>query len=69
MQDERSLARNQEIAGQRLVELVAKALAPPPAERRGTRPTRAARQERLDQKAHRSRVKRTRRPESHDDEA
>jgi ribosome-associated protein len=69
VQDERSLARNQEIAAQRLAELVANALAPPPAARRATRPTRAARRERLDQKARRSRVKRTRRPELHDDEA
>jgi ribosome-associated protein len=68
VQDERSLARNQEIAVQRLAELVANP-PPPPAERRATCPSRAARQSRLSQKARRSRVKRTRRPESHRDEA
>lgn len=60
-QDERSLARNQEIAAERLTELVAAALAPPPPPRRPTRPSRAARRERLEGKAIRSTVKRLRR--------
>src|SRR5919205_2588949 len=41
IQDERSLARNQELATQRLAELVAQALAPPPPPRRPTRPGRS----------------------------
>ena len=40
VQDERSLSRNQEIAGERLADLVAEALAPPPPTRRPTRPSR-----------------------------
>jgi len=59
-QDERSLARNQEIAAERLTELVAAALAPPPPPRRPTRPSRAARQERLQGKSIRANVKRLR---------
>lgn len=60
IQDERSLARNQEIAAERLTELVAAALAPPPPPRRPTRPSRAARQERLQGKSIRANVKRLR---------
>ena len=59
-QAERSLARNQEIAAERLAELVAEALAPPPAPRRPTRPSRAQREARLTGKSIRSAVKRLR---------
>lgn len=54
IQDERSLARNQEIAAEQLRDRVAQALAPPPPRRR-TRPSRAARRERLEAKARRAR--------------
>src|SRR5918911_1669275 len=60
IQDERSLARNQEIAAEQLRDRVAEALAPPPPPRRRTRPSRAARRERLDAKARRGAVKRLR---------
>jgi ribosome-associated protein len=60
IQDERSLARNQEIAAQRLGERVARALAPPPPPRRATRPSRAARRARLETKTRRASVKRLR---------
>jgi ribosome-associated protein len=59
-QEDRSLARNQEIAAARLTELVAAALAPPPPPRRPTRPSRSARRARLEGKAIRSTVKRLR---------
>jgi ribosome-associated protein len=62
VQDERSLSRNQEIAVERLTDLVAQALAPPPPPRRPTRPTRARREARLADKAHRGSTKRLRRP-------
>jgi ribosome-associated protein len=61
VQDERSLARNQEIAVQRLHDRVAEALAPPPPPRRLTRPSRAARRERLEAKVRRGAVKQLRR--------
>ena len=61
IQDERSLTRNQEIAAQRLHDRVAEALAPPPPPRRLTRPSRAARRERLEAKARRGAVKHLRR--------
>jgi ribosome-associated protein len=64
IQDERSLARNQEIAAQRLQERIAEALRPPPPPRRPTRPSRAARRERLEAKARRGAVKDLRRPPS-----
>jgi len=62
VQNERSLARNREIAVQRLTELVAEALAPPPPPRRPSRPSRAKREARLASKARRSADKRLRRP-------
>ena len=60
IQDERSLARNQEIAAEQLRDRVAEALAPPPPRRR-TRPSRAARRDRLEAKARRGAVKQLRR--------
>jgi ribosome-associated protein len=59
IQDERSLARNQEIAAQRLRERVAEATAPT-SPRRATRPSRAARRRRLDSKTRRGAAKRLR---------
>jgi ribosome-associated protein len=61
VQDERSLSRNQEIATERLSELVEQALAPPPPPRRPTRPSRARRAARLDDKTRRGGIKRLRR--------
>ena len=61
-QEERSLARNQQNVVERLGELVARALAPPPPKRRPTRPSRGQRQARLTEKSVRSQVKRLRRP-------
>ena len=61
VQDERSLARNQEIAAERLGARVAEALAPPPPPRRPTRPSRAARRERLETKTRRGALKQLRR--------
>ena len=67
IQDDRSLARNQEIAAERLFELVDAALAPPPPPRRPTRPSRAARARRLADKVRRGGLKRQRRtPPDHD---
>jgi ribosome-associated protein len=61
-QAERSRERNREIVVERLERRIADALAPPPAPRRRTRPTRAARERRLADKARRSQVKAARRP-------
>jgi ribosome-associated protein len=59
-QDARSQARNRELALRRLEERLARALHVPRA-RTATRPTKAARQRRLDAKARRGAVKRDRR--------
>jgi ribosome-associated protein len=67
IQDERSLSRNQDIAVERLTELVARAIAPPPPTRRRTRPTRSARQARLSTKARRGDTKRLRQPPAGED--
>jgi ribosome-associated protein len=64
-QDARSQARNRELALERLREkLVAGLRRPKP--RRPTKPSRAARQRRLDQKRHQSQRKAQRRPPSDD---
>ncbi len=60
-QDERSQARNRELALERLRDRLAQALAVPRA-RRATRPTRAARERRLDAKRRQAERKRDRRP-------
>jgi ribosome-associated protein len=65
VQDERSLARNQEIAVDRLRRLVAEALTPP-TPRRATRPTRASRERRLADKLRRGTAKDRRRPPTED---
>jgi ribosome-associated protein len=56
----RSQDRNRAEARQKLEALVARAVAPPPPKRRPTRPTRAARDKRLEGKARRARVKKLR---------
>lgn len=55
--EHRTQYANRQAARRRLAELLAQALAPQPAPRRATRPSRAARQRRLDAKHHRSRTK------------
>ena len=59
-QDERSQARNRELAGQRIVDQVTEA-AKPRRKRRPTSPTAASREQRLGEKRRRSEVKRLRR--------
>ena len=68
IQDERSLARNQEIAAERLRERVVDALAPEPPPRRPTRPGRGARRARLEAKIRRGSIKRLRRSPEHESE-
>jgi ribosome-associated protein len=60
-QDERSQARNRELALTRLAERLATAVAPPK-RRRATRPTAASRERRLQAKRQRTERKRERRP-------
>jgi ribosome-associated protein len=62
--EHRSQLRNREAAEARLVSLVADAIAPPPRQRRPTRPSKAAQQRRIDEKKRRAEIKRLRRPES-----
>jgi ribosome-associated protein len=57
VQDERSLARNQDLAVERLKDLVSKALAPPAPARRPTRPSRASRERRIAAKVRHGRNK------------
>jgi ribosome-associated protein len=61
----RSQLRNREAAERRLVEILTKAIAPPPRRRRPTQPSRAARARRLEQKKRRSDIKRLRRRPPH----
>jgi ribosome-associated protein len=62
-QDERSQARNRELAVERLVEQLREALRVP-RKRRPTKPTAASRERRLEGKRRRSETKRLRRPPS-----
>lgn len=62
VEEQRYLSRNREIALARLRDLVVEALKPPPPPRRRTRPSRAARAARVDDKRQRGDVKRMRRP-------
>ena len=62
-QDERSQARNRELATERVVEQLREALRVP-RRRRATKPTAASRERRLESKRRRSRTKRLRRPPS-----
>ena len=57
----RSQLRNREAARTRLAALVREAVAPPPATRRPTRPSTGQRRRRLEDKRHRSEIKRLRR--------
>jgi ribosome-associated protein len=59
--EERSQLRNREIALERLKEILAAAIAPPPRTRRPTRPSRAAVERRIAEKKRRARTKRLRR--------
>jgi ribosome-associated protein len=59
--DNRSQLRNRQSARERLAAILEEATAPPPPRRRPTRPTLGATRRRLDDKAHRSKLKRTRR--------
>lgn len=58
--EHREQRRNRTAARVRLGTLIGQALAPPPPPRRATRPSRAARQRRLDEKKQRGRLKGTR---------
>jgi ribosome-associated protein len=60
--EHRAQLRNREAARERLVALIAEALAPPPPKRRATKPTRGSSERRLDAKKRRTDVKRLRRP-------
>ncbi|GAA2067206.1 alternative ribosome rescue aminoacyl-tRNA hydrolase ArfB [Leifsonia soli] len=60
--EHRAQLRNREAARARLADLVADALRPPAAPRRPTKPSRGARERRLDAKKRRTDVKRLRRP-------
>jgi ribosome-associated protein len=61
-QVERLLSRNRELVRERLLERVTAALAPPPPQRRPSRPGPAARAERLDSKRRKGAVKQLRKP-------
>ncbi len=61
----RSQLRNREAAAARLSVLLTEATAPPPRQRRPTRPTRAATERRLADKQRRSEIKRLRKPDDH----
>jgi ribosome-associated protein len=60
--EHRSQLRNRQAAASRLSAILTEATAPPPAPRRATRPSRAARERRLATKRQRSEIKRMRRP-------
>jgi ribosome-associated protein len=59
--ERRSQVRNREIARDRLAELVARAIAPPPPPRRPTKPTATSRERRVADKRRRGETKRLRR--------
>ena len=58
--EERSQFRNRTVARERLAALLREALAPPPPQRRATRPTRGSIDRRLTSKTHRGQLKRQR---------
>ena len=60
--ERRSQLRNREIARERLADLIRDAIAPPPPPRRPTKPSRGARQRRIDDKKRRGQTKELRRP-------
>jgi len=59
--EQRSQLQNRRAAEERLVEILAEALAPPPRKRRATRPSKRSVQRRLDTKKRRGETKRLRR--------
>jgi ribosome-associated protein len=60
-QEERSQLRNREIARERLQEILARAIAPPPRTRRPTKPSKRAVERRITAKKRRGRTKKLRR--------
>lgn len=60
-QEERSQLRNREIALERLAEILAGAIAPPPRRRRPTKPSKRAIERRIAAKKRRAKIKRLRR--------
>ena len=66
--EERSQLRNRVAASRRLAEILAAATAPPPRERRLTRPTRASGERRIEDKKRRGSVKRLRGRRDHREE-
>jgi len=58
--EHRSQLQNREAAEQRLAQLLREAVAPPPPQRRATRPTRGSKERRLEGKRQRSALKRSR---------
>ena len=64
--EERSQLRNREAARERLASILAEAVAPPPPNRRPTRPTRSAVERRLAEKRRRAQTKRLRRSADED---
>ena len=62
--EHRSQYRNRVTAQVRLAALLAEAIAPPPRTRRATRPSRAAKERRLQEKRRRGETKRLRRPDA-----
>lgn len=59
-QRHRTRERNRDDAQERLLELIRQAAVPPPPIRRATKPSRAARAKRVDEKTHRGEIKRQR---------
>ncbi len=62
--EHRSQLRNRQAALRRMVAVLTEVTAPPPTQRRATRPTRGSRLRRLEGKQRRAQVKRLRRPPS-----
>ncbi len=59
--EQRSQLQNRAVAAERMAQAIREAIAPPPATRRATRPTRGSKERRLDVKRQRSDLKRSRR--------
>ena len=59
--EQRSQLQNRAVAGERMARLIREAIAPPPAARRATRPSRSSKERRLDVKRQRADLKKTRR--------
>jgi ribosome-associated protein len=65
--EHRSQLQNRQAAAERLAALLREAVAPPPAPRRATKPSKASKERRLQVKRQRSQLKRARRAGSQDD--